>query len=102
MRTNSLLRLLAALNIPRSRSWGIMRNYDLPTVTAADCLAQLCKASDRDAIRKIGERFEADHFAVYEGDDYTAMALVGLFGDYVDGVYITDEPDDFLRVVLKQ
>lgn len=99
MVTDNLFYLLAALNISRSSSWEILNDDDLTTPAK---LAQLCKASESKAIRKIGERFEVDHFAVYEGDDYKAIALVELFEDYVDGVYITDESGEFLRVVLKQ
>lgn len=99
MSADNMFYLLAALDIPRFRSWEILNRDDL---TEPDWLAQLCKSSESEAIRNIGERFEVDHFAVYEGNDYKAIALVELFGDYVDGVYITDETGDFLRVTLKQ
>lgn len=99
MSADNMFYLLAALDIPRFHSWDILNRDDL---TAPDRLAQLCKVSESEAIRKIGERFEVDHFAVYEGDDYKAIALIELFGEYVDGVYTTDETGDFLRVVLKQ
>lgn len=85
--------LFAALDIPRGESWEILNRDGL---TKAQRLVQLCMASECFAIRKIG-----DHFAVYEGNDYKAMAIIELFDEFVDGVYITDDSGDFLRVVLK-
>lgn len=90
--------LFAALDIPRGESWEILNRDGL---TKAQRLVQLCMASECSAIRKIGERLDGDHFAVYEGKDYKAMAIIELFDEFVDGVYITDDSGDFLRVVLK-
>lgn len=90
--------LFAALDIPRSESWDILNRDGL---TKAQRLVQLCMASESVAIRKIGERLDGDHFAVYEGNDYKAMAIIELFDEFVDGFYITDDSGDFLRVVLK-
>lgn len=90
--------LFAALDIPRGESWEILNRDGL---TKAQRLVQLCMASECFAIRKIGERLDCDHFAVYEGNDYKAMAIIELFDEFVDGVYITDDSGDFLRVVLK-
>ena len=96
--TSDIKHLFYALEIPRNRGSSVLRRK----LADADRVAQLCMLSDSYAIREIGNHFSLNHFAVYEGDDFKAMALAELFGDFVDGVYLTGDKLDSLRVVLKQ
>ena len=96
--TSDIKRLFHTLEIPISSGSSVLRRK----LADADRVAQLCMLSDSYAIREIGKHFSLEHFAGYEGDHFKAIALAELVCDFVDGVYLTGDTLDSLRVVLKQ